>query len=184
MFLRDVMLKDLERGLAIVRDGHEMRPAWRIFTPDEDFLILTRFDPDEPDHRARAMALIPRFMAWKLATAFILTTETWLGPERTRSGEEAVAAIGISYHERLGVVRRIRRTPSVVFEPPEWLGPDQIDGGYLRMLPSGRTTLTAEEVGMLTAIFAEDGELPRTLPMGHARAARVPSKSRRPLSSQ
>jgi hypothetical protein len=26
--------EDLERGLAIIRDGHEMMPAWRIFTPD------------------------------------------------------------------------------------------------------------------------------------------------------
>jgi len=34
MSLRDVMLKDLEHGLAIVRDGHEIVPAWRIFTPD------------------------------------------------------------------------------------------------------------------------------------------------------
>jgi hypothetical protein len=39
MSLRDVMLKDLERGLAIVRDGHEIVPAWRIFTPEDDFLI-------------------------------------------------------------------------------------------------------------------------------------------------
>src|SRR5438067_1442828 len=29
-------------------------------------------------------------MAWKLATGFVMTAETWLGPERTRSGEEAV----------------------------------------------------------------------------------------------
>ena len=33
---------------------------------------------------------MPRFMAWKFATGFVLTAETWLGPERTRSGEEAV----------------------------------------------------------------------------------------------
>jgi hypothetical protein len=34
-------------------------------------------------------------MAWKCATGFVLTAETWLGPERTRSGEEAVLTIGV-----------------------------------------------------------------------------------------
>jgi hypothetical protein len=52
-------------------------------------------------------------MAWKCATGFVLTAETWLGPERTRSGEEAVLTIGVSHHERMAVIRRIRRTPAL-----------------------------------------------------------------------
>src|ERR1700760_45204 len=104
MSLRELMLAELERGLAIVRNGHEIIPAWRILTPHGNFLILTRFDPDQPDQRARMLALVPRFMAWKLAIAFVLTAETWLGPERTRSGEEAVLTIGVSHHERSGVI--------------------------------------------------------------------------------
>jgi hypothetical protein len=106
------------------------------------------------------MVLVPRFMAWKLATAFILTAETWLGPERTRSGEEAVLALGVSCRERFGTIRRIRRTPTFAFEPPEWLGPDQIDGEYFLLLPSEQPTVTAEEAAMLATIFAEDGDLP------------------------
>ena len=42
--------------LAIVRDGHEVVPAWRILAPDGDFLILTSFDPDQPEARARLCA--------------------------------------------------------------------------------------------------------------------------------
>ena len=160
MSLRDLMLADLERGLAIVRDGHEIIPAWRILTPDGDFLILTRFDPDHPDQRERMLALVPRFMAWKLATAFVLTAETWLGPQRTRSGEEAVLTIGVSHHERSGVIRRIRRTPSIAFTPPEWLGADAIDEHYFRLLPVGQNAVTAEEAAMLADVFGEDGELP------------------------
>ena len=138
MSLRDLMLADLERGLAIVRDGHEIIPAWRILTTDGDFLVLTRFDPDHPDQCERMLALVPRFMAWKLATAFVLTAETWLGPQRTRSGEEAVLTIGVSHRERLGVIRRIRRTPSIAFTPPEWLGADAIDQHYFGSCPSGK----------------------------------------------
>jgi hypothetical protein len=56
-------------------------------------------------------------MAWKLATGFVLIPETWLGPERTRSAEEAVLTIGVSHHERMAVIRRIRRTPALAFGP-------------------------------------------------------------------
>ena len=83
------MLNELARGLVVVREGNELVPTWRIMTPGGDYLILTRFDPDEPDQRDRMLTLVPLFMAWKVATAFVLTEDTWLGPERTRSGEEA-----------------------------------------------------------------------------------------------
>ena len=105
MSLRELMLAELARGLQIIRDGHELVPAWHIVTPQGQFVILTRFDPDKPDQRERMITLVPRFMAWKLATAFVLTAETWLGPGRTRSGEEAVATIGVSHRERFGIMR-------------------------------------------------------------------------------
>jgi len=158
--LRDLMLEDLARGLAMVRDGHEIVPTWRIIAPGDDYVILTRFDPDKPEQRERMLTLVPRFMAWKMATAFALTTETWLGPERTRSGEEAVLAIGVSRTQRMGVLRRIRRTPGLIFMAPEWLQPESIDAQYFRLLPSGQSVVTDEEAAMLAAIFDENGELP------------------------
>jgi hypothetical protein len=69
--LRELMLADLERGLEIVRGGHTVVPTWRVLAPDGDFFILTQFDPDKPEQRERAFALVPRFMAWKLATGFV-----------------------------------------------------------------------------------------------------------------
>jgi len=160
MSLRELMLQELARGLRVVRDGHELIPAWRIITPEGHFVILTRFDPDKPDQREQMLTLVPRFMAWKVATSFVLTAETWLGPERTRSGEEAVVAIGVSQRERLGVMRRILRKPGLVFMPPEWLRPESLDETYFRLLPSESSELTGEEAAMLAAMFGEDGELP------------------------
>jgi hypothetical protein len=104
--------------------------------------------------------LVPRFMAWKLATGYVLTGEMWHGPERTRSGEEAVLTVGVSYHERMVVIRRIRRTPALSFGPAEWLPPDALDDTYFQLLPSGQTSVTPEEAAMLATVFAEDGELP------------------------
>ena len=134
MSLRDLMLADLESGLAIVRDGHELIPAWRILTPDGDFLILTRFDPDHPDQRERMLALVPRFMAWKLAIAFVLTAETWLGPathplgRRSRAdhwrvapttlGRDAAHPPHTSSRLRAGRVARRRRHRRALFSAP------------------------------------------------------------------
>jgi hypothetical protein len=68
--LRDLMLADLERGLAHgARDGHEVVPAWRILAPDGDFLILTQFDPDKPEQRERAFCP-PRHSALTSATIY------------------------------------------------------------------------------------------------------------------
>src|SRR5438477_4506670 len=137
MALRDLMLHDLASGIATVRDGHEIVPTWRIISPDGDYMVLTRFDPDKPAQRERMLTLVPLFMAWKMAMAYVLTTDTWLGPERTRSGEDAVLAIGVSRTERMCVLRRIRRTPGLVLMSPEWLRADSIDDNYFRLLPSG-----------------------------------------------
>jgi hypothetical protein len=100
MSLRDLMLEDLARGLAMVKDGREIVPTWRIMTPEGDYMILTRFDPDKPEQRERMLTLVPLFMAWKMAFAFVLTTETWLGPERSwRSvcrGRSGLVSSGVS----------------------------------------------------------------------------------------
>jgi hypothetical protein len=88
-------------------NGKEMTPAWRIETIEGAFLVLTRFDTDKPELRDRTLQLLRRFMIWKMATSFVLTAETWLGAEKTRSGDEALLAI--ARYERLAVVQRIKR---------------------------------------------------------------------------
>jgi hypothetical protein len=135
--LRDLMLADLERGLS----SHNS----------------IRTSPNSASARLRLCRV-----SWR-GSSLVLTAETWLGPERTRSGEEAVLTIGVSQHERMAVIRRIRRTPAISFSPGEWLPADALDDAYFRLLPSGQTTVTAEEAAMLAAVFAKDGELPRWL---------------------
>src|ERR1700675_2868084 len=104
------MLMDLARARQIVHGGHEVVPTWRILTPEDDFIIHTRLDPDKHGQRQRMLTLIPRFMRWKMATAFAVTVETWLGPG-IRSGEEATLSVGVSQTERLGAMHRIQRLP-------------------------------------------------------------------------
>jgi hypothetical protein len=135
MSLAAIMLEQLAVARRIVEGGVEVIPAWRITTPKGTFLVLTRFDHDKPQQRDRALFLISRFMIWRMATSFVVATETWLGAEMTRSGEEAVLCVGVSRSERLGVLQRIHRGDSVHFGPKEWLEEDQIDDLYFTLLP-------------------------------------------------
>ena len=159
MSLATLMLEQLAAARRIVEDGHEVVPAWRISTTKGTFLILTRFDTDKIEQRNRALHLISRFMAWKMATGFVLTAETWLGAEVTRSGDEALLAVGVSRHERLAVLQRILRGDAIGFSEPMWLAPHHVDQQYLGMLPKGATEISAEEATELARIFGKNGEL-------------------------
>ena len=109
MPLIDIMIDQIAITRAAVEDGGEVIPAWRITTPEDPYLVFTRFDHDTPEQRDRVLLLISRFMTWKMATSFVFTAETWLGAEETREGDNALLCIGVSHHERLGLVQRIRR---------------------------------------------------------------------------
>ena len=100
-----------------------------------------------------------RFMVWKMATSFVLTAQTWLGAEDTREGDEALLVIGVSHHERLGLVQRITGRDPVSFGTPDWLTPDQVDETYFRLLPTGVSEITAKEQQELVFVFGENGEL-------------------------
>ena len=159
MSLTALIIEQIGAARTIVQDGAEVVPVWRINTPEGSYLIFTRFDHDKPEQRERLFVLISRFMTWKMATSFVLTAETWLGAEETREGDEALLVIGVSHHERLGLIQRITGRDPVSFGSPEWLMPDQIDETYFRLLPSGVSEITAKEAQELAFVFGEGGEL-------------------------
>ena len=102
--------------------------------------------------------LISRFMAWKMAASFVLTAETWLGAEKTRYGDGALLAIGVSHHERLAVLQRNQPGEALGFGKQQWLQPYQVDAAFFSMLPR-RGELTSEEVAELARIFGKNGDL-------------------------
>jgi hypothetical protein len=159
MSLATIMLEQLAVARRIVEDGEDVVPTWRIGTTEGAFIVLAPFDEDQPEQRERVLHLISRFMAWKLATSFVMTAETWLGDEETRIGEEALLVIGVSHQERLAALQRIVRGETVAFSDPLWLAAHHVDEQYFAMLPTGRTEITAEEAMELVRIFGEDGEM-------------------------
>ena len=97
------MLDQLAEARRIVEDGEETTPAWRIETTEGACLILTRFDTDNPEQRARAMTLIGRqfhahggnlararsHTVWRLAVG-ISHTSAW--PSSNESGAATLSA--------------------------------------------------------------------------------------------
>ena len=156
MSLATLMLEQLAVARRIVENGEEVVPAWRIETPDGVFLILTPFDAIKPEFRDHRIFLISRFMAWKMATSFVFTAEPWLGAD----GEDALHIIGVSLHERLAVVQRIKHGDDVSFSQPMWLARHHVEDRYVAMLPRGQTEMTAVEAAMLARVFGRNGELP------------------------
>jgi hypothetical protein len=156
MSLATNMLDQLSVARRIIADGQEVVPAWRITTPEGTFLIFTRFDAAKPEQREHAISLIRRFMVWKMATSFVLTAETWV----VADGEDALFIIGVSRHERLAALQRIKRSDPVGFSEPMWLAKHHVDDRYVDMLPGGETEITAEEAAKLASTFGKNGELP------------------------
>ena len=65
------------------------------------------------------------------------------------SSEDAILAVGVSRHERVGLVQRIRRRDPLTLTSPEWLTAEQIDETYSSLLPSRTGEITANEIAEL-----------------------------------
>ena len=148
MSLATIMLEQLGVARRIIEDGQEVVPAWRIMTPDGTFLIITRSDTANPEQREHVIALISRFMVWKMATSFVLTAETWVGAD------------GEARHERLAALQRIKRGDPITFSNPMWLAKHHVDDRYFEMLPREEMDISAEDAAELARIFGKNGELP------------------------
>ena len=95
-------------------------------------------------------------LVWKMATSFVFTAEPWLGAD----GEDALHIVGVSRHERLAVVQRIKHDEDLSFSQPTWLARHQVEDRYVATLPRRQTEITPEEAAMLARVFGKNGELP------------------------
>lgn len=169
MDLRAAISEQMDTGRRIIASGAVVVPAWRIGTPEGVFLILTRFDEARPEQRERALALVARFMAWKLATAFVFMAEG-VGRDDQDREHDYLTAAGISRGEVIVERRRIDRTmdttavsvhTAVDIGPVErFAGRETVDPLLLELLPSGPSVVDDVEARLLASLFGEGGEMP------------------------
>ena len=108
MSLVDIMIDQMGDARRALADGNPVVPTWVIATPEGSYRIYTEFDAAKPEQRERALLLVSRFMTWRLAISFVLTAEMRLGTGE--SGEDAILAVDVSRHERVGLVQRSAAT--------------------------------------------------------------------------
>lgn len=160
--MRDVLQDELAMSERIVRDGAEVVPRWLILTPEGEFSIMTPMADDMAD-RIKRFDLMSAFLAWKAATGFVFSVETWLGDagalqeESARQGE-AIVSFAITRHEQLGAMRLIRRDP-LGFGDPQWLGPGHVDPMLSGVLPAKAATIDAKTLALLHKAFGPSGWL-------------------------
>ena len=77
--MQTLLSDEINRSIAIVRSSEEVIPRWRIITPNGDFKLMTRFT-ETVANRERITRLLAGFMAWKLASGYVMAGESWLGP--------------------------------------------------------------------------------------------------------
>jgi hypothetical protein len=161
IMLEAIMLEELERSIEIVRSGAKVFPRWRIWCADEDeHVIVTQFANDD-EEGTRTIRLLSRFMAWRLATSYIMAGETWLGSENAQD-DEALICVAAARESISGAMRRIRREPSLAFGEVEWLTASEIGDEFRRILPTGASKLEIEELELLEAVFGKGGEMEAT----------------------
>ena len=148
---REIVLADLLRAQRVIlRIQDEIDPQFRIATPMGDWWIAMTLNPDLAERRHQ-MALISKFMAWRLALGFTMASEL-MQPD-------AVICVGVSHHERHGIISLIERKP-LRFLPEQWLTQEQLDPAVVAMLPQGATSVTAPEIAELQEWFGPNGKFP------------------------
>ena len=107
----------------IIRDGHEVIPSFRIYTPGGDYKIFVPMRPDL-EHRAGKLRMMALFMAWKRASCFYMTSEI-IEPD-------ALVVFYVAHSSSLGIMKTIQRNP-IGFGDEQWFDHQNIDPELLKL---------------------------------------------------
>lgn len=155
--LDELVLADLECAQRLVRKIHPdpIDPQFRIATPDGDYWIAITLTENAKE-RARRMALVSDFMAFKLSPGFGLATELH-EPDSVLS----VAVMGENY---AALISLIERNPmgltGVRFSSPKRVQPENMDPEIFKLVPRGARTLTTARLKELQEWFGLEGKFP------------------------
>lgn len=150
--LRQMLREELEWSERVVAKATDVVPRFRVITPDGDYHILVQMRDDPLDRLAR-LKLVAGFMAWKMASAFIVSGET---TEPAGIFSFAVAADSVE-----GVFRSIEHDADgkVTIGQPVALDQEQCDPEFVLMLPDTTAEIDADTMAQLEKVFGLGGEM-------------------------
>jgi hypothetical protein len=152
---RDIVLADFLRAQRLIlRVEDQIDPQFRIASAEGDWWIGMTLSDDLAE-RTRQMALVSRYMAWKLSPAFTLASELKV--------PDAVYCVGVSQQEccaLMALIERDRIGKPVDFGPEQWLTREQIGDEVPSLLPRGRVTFDHRGIAQLQEWFGAAGKYP------------------------
>jgi hypothetical protein len=146
--MKDRIIDELRLSFDIVLSREEVLPRFRVVCPDGEWTVFVPL-PDDIGERQRRMQLIYGFMAWKLATAFVMSSEL-VAPDCVMS-----AAVG--RNDVLAAAWPILSKPLTV-APVEWLPKEAVGDEVVALLPRGRVVLDWETEAALVRAFGSGEE--------------------------
>jgi hypothetical protein len=150
LILTNFLTEEIAWSEAIVRDGEEVVPRFRIFSPEGQYIVFVQFS-DEGHEYVHRLRLVKMFMAWKLAAGFVLSAQI--------KSPEGITSYAVTKDARTGAQRRLERGGTISFGQLEWLDEGQIDIELSAMLPQRHNTLTTEMMRELDEALGGDGAL-------------------------
>jgi len=142
------VLEELQFSVAIVLSREEVVPRVRVVCPDGDWIVMVPL-PDDIGERQRRMQLLYGFMAWKSATAFVMSSEL--------QEPDCVISAAVGRDGVLVAARPILRKP-LTLGPIEWLPKESVGDEVVALLPRGTVTLDRETEAALVRAFGSGGE--------------------------
>jgi hypothetical protein len=155
--LDELVRADLERAQGLIRKIHPdpIDPQFRIATPEGDYWIGITLT-DNAKERARRMALVSDFMAWKLSPGFVLATEV--------HKPDCVLSVGIMHKDYAALLSLIKRSPfglpASAFSTPKQVLRENMDPEIFKLVPRGARTLTMARLKELQDWFGPEGKFP------------------------
>ncbi len=150
--LKDLVQADLERAQRLVRKVHPdpIDPQFRIASPEGDWWIGITLTENAKE-RARRLALVSDFMAWKLSPGFILASEL--------HEPDAVLSLGLQHNDYWALISLIERKP-LGFSAPKLVKRENMDPVMLGLVPRGSRTITKVRAKELAEWFGASGKFP------------------------
>ncbi len=146
--MKDKVVEELQLSVGIVLSREEVVPRFRVICPDGDWTVFVPL-PDDIGERERRMQLVYGFMAWKSATAFVMSSEL-IEPN-------LIVSAGVSRDDILIAACSVwRRFDSVGVI--EWLPETSVGDEVVALLPRGRVQLDPETEAALVRAFGDGGE--------------------------
>lgn len=151
--MSDVLADELELASRVLQQTGALVPRWLVLGP-EPVVVLTRYDHARPGDVERVFRLMRKMLAWKAASGFVMTAETFLGAK----GDEGEAIV--SYHvtrtqARLALREFQRVAGTFALGKAQHFGREAVDPVLLAVLPEQGETVSPADISVLKQMITE-----------------------------